>query len=248
MSPSASESPSTSASAPPAELPATPVQAPLSVPPAAATPPLAPVSSGSAGRRRLPWVAPLYVVAIGVGAYAAARLPGARRADLLRAHSTNVENLRARQWRTLVTSAAFLEEPLPLPYSAALLAALGTAEARWCPRRAAGVFAAGHIGASLLVYAGLRGRVRADPPDVTARAIDVGVSYGLNATLGALAMTVPHRGARTASTAGLLALGIRPVLRPERTFTDTGHLIAIALGVGIGAGMGARRGRSPARR
>ncbi len=194
------------------------------------------MSSGSSVWRRLPWVAPLYVVAVGVGAYAAARLPGARRAELLRAHSTNVENLRAGRWRTLVTSAAFIEEPLPLPYSAALLVALGTAEARWGPRRAAGVFAVGHIGASLLVYAGLRGRVRADPPDATARAIDVGVSYGLNATLGALAMTVPHRGARTAATAGLLALGIRPVLRSERTFTDAGHLIAIALGVGIGAG------------
>lgn len=194
---------------------------------------------------RMPWLAPLYVGAVQLGAYATARLPGQRRTELLRRHSTNVANLRAGRWETLATSAALVEEPLPVPYAAALLAALGTAEVRWGAPRAAGVFAAGHAGASLLVYAGLRGRVRTDPPDATARAVDVGASYGFNATLGALAASVPHRGARAATTAGLLALGIRPVLRRGRTFTDAGHLAALALGVAIGCGArAAARGRS----
>ncbi|MGW1376183.1 rhomboid-like protein [Streptomyces sp. NPDC002446] len=197
---------------------------------------------------RMPWLAPLYVGAVQLGAYATARLPKGRRTELLRRHSTNVANLRAGRWETLATSAALVEEPLPVPYAAALLAALGTAETRWGAARAAGVFAAGHTGASLLVYAGLRGRVRGGtthaleargeaPPDATARAVDVGASYGFNATLGALAASVPHRGARTAATAGLLALGIRPVLRRGRTFTDAGHLVALALGVAMGHGM-----------
>ncbi|MFF4695968.1 rhomboid family intramembrane serine protease [Streptomyces chattanoogensis] len=190
-------------------------------------------------RRRpmVPWAAPLYVGALQLGAYAMARLPRERRTEVLRTHSTNVANLRAGRWWTLVTSAACVEEPLPLPYGAALLATLGTAEVRWGTARAAGVFAAGHIGASLLVYAGLRGRVRTDPPDATARAVDVGASYGFNATLGALAASVPHRGARAAATAGLLALGIRPVLRRGRTFTDAGHLTALALGAAMGTGI-----------
>lgn len=211
----------------------------------------------------VPWAAPLYVGAVQLGAYATARLPGRRRTELLRAHSTNVANLRAGKWQTLVTSAAFVEEPLPVAYGAALLAALGTAEARWGTWRTAGVFAAGHVGASLLVYAALRGRspggtpptgagvsaVHApeatgeEPPDATARAIDVGASYGFNATVGALAATVPHRGARAAATAGLLALGTWPVLRRRRTFTDAGHLVALALGVAIGTGMRAAKGR-----
>ncbi|MCZ1010345.1 hypothetical protein O1L68_30325 [Streptomyces lydicus] len=106
----------------------------------------------------VPWAASLYVGAVQLGAYATARLPRHRRTELLRAHSTNVTNLRAGKWQTLVTSAAFVEEPLPVAYGAALLAALGTAEARWGPWRTAGVFAAGHVGASLLVYAALRGR------------------------------------------------------------------------------------------
>ncbi|PBC82027.1 hypothetical protein SAMN05428945_3423 [Streptomyces sp. 2224.1] len=220
----------------------------------------------------VPWAAPLYVGAVQLGAYATARLPGHRRTELLRAHSTNVANLRAGKWQTLVTSAVFVEEPLPVAYGAALLAALGTAEARWGPWRTAGVFAAGHVGASLLVYAALRGRFPGSapaapaapgtpptdpgaravhapeatvdgPPDATARAIDVGASYGFNATVGALAATVPHRGVRTAATAGLLALGTWPVLRRRRTFTDAGHLAALALGVATGTGMRAVKGR-----
>ncbi|SCK33375.1 hypothetical protein YWIDRAFT_06089 [Streptomyces sp. SceaMP-e96] len=197
-------------------------------------------------RAAVPWAAPLYVGAVQLGAYATARLPARRRTELLRAHSTNVANLRAGRWRTLVTSAAFVEHPLPVPYGAALLAALGTAEVRWGTRRAAGVFAAGHIGASLLVYAGLRARghgrpaqapVGDAPSDTTAQALDVGASYGFNATVGALAATVPHRGVRAAATAGLLTLAAVPVLRRGRTFTDAGHLAALALGVAMGAGM-----------
>lgn len=210
----------------------------------------------------VPWVAPLYVGAVQLGAYATARLSGPRRTELLRTHSTNVDNLRAGRWQTLATSAVFVEEPLPVAYGAGLLAALGTAEWRWGAWRTAGVFAAGHVGASLLVYAALRARTpRGTPPptagaasahpvestdqgpDATARAIDVGASYGFNATVGALAATVPHRGARTAATAGLLALGVRPVLRRGRTFTDVGHLVALALGVAMGAGMRAGAGR-----
>lgn len=193
-------------------------------------------------RTAVPWATPLYVGGIQLGAYATARLPGPRRTELLRAHSTNVANLRAGRWRTLVTSAAFVEHPLPLPYGAALLAALGTAEARWGTGRAAGVFLAGHIGASLLVYGGLRAREHGRPvhgptENATTQALDVGASYGFNATVGALAATVPHRGIRAAATGGLLALATAPVLRRGRTFTDAGHLAALALGVAMGAGM-----------
>ncbi|MFF2810445.1 rhomboid-like protein [Streptomyces sp. NPDC058000] len=206
-----------------------------------------------------PWVTPLYVGALHLGACATARLPGPRRTELLRAHSTNVANLRAGRWSTLATSAALVEEPLPAAYGAALLATLGTAEARWGAGRAAAVFAAGHLGASLLVHAGLRARPgarrAATPPQIseapggtggTAHAIDVGASYGFYATLGALAASLPHRGARAAATGGLLALGAMPVVRRGRTFTDAGHLTALVLGVAMGAAGIPVRGRIPA--
>ncbi|AKA03574.1 rhomboid-like protein [Streptomyces noursei] len=209
------------------------------------------------GTRRgaVPWVTPLYVGALQCGALATARLPAPRRTALLRAHSTNVANLRAGRWGTLATSAAFVEEPLPVAYGAALLVTLGVAEVRWGTARAATVFAAGHIGASLLVYAGLRARrgdgtrpaPRAPGGDGgTAHALDVGASYGFYATLGALAASLPHRGARAAATGGLLALGAVPVVRRGRTFTDVGHLTALVLGVGMGAAGAPVRGRVPA--
>ncbi|MFE6691354.1 rhomboid-like protein [Streptomyces sp. NPDC057743] len=218
---------------------------------------------GGRWRGTLPWVTPLYVGALQLGAYATARLPASRRTGLLRAHSTNVANLRAGRWGTLATSAAFVERPIPPAYGVALLAALGTAEARWGAGRAAAVFAAGHVGASLLIYASLRGRPGARPEAVgppipgapggagaaggaTAHAVDVGASYGFYATLGALAASLPHRGARAAATGGLLVLGAAPVVRRGRTFTDAGHLTALALGVAIGAARTAMRGRFPA--
>ncbi|MET9297266.1 rhomboid family intramembrane serine protease [Streptomyces sp. NPDC003077] len=182
---------------------------------------------------RAPWVAPLYVGAVHLSAYVTARMPAEQRTELLREHSTNVENLRARRWRTLATSALFVEPPLHRAYSVALLAVLGTAEAAWGARRAAGVFAIGHVGASLLVHAGLSSARKLSAE--TARAVDVGASYGFNATAGALAASLPHPRARLMATTGLLALGIRPVLRKRRTFTDAGHLAALALGVAIGA-------------
>ncbi|GAA2650093.1 rhomboid-like protein [Streptomyces lunalinharesii] len=207
-----------------------------------------------------PWVTPLYVGALQCGALATARLPAPRRTALLRAHSTNVANLRAGRWGTLATSAAFVEEPLPVAYGAALLATLGAAEVRWGTARAATVFAAGHIGASLLVYAGLRARrggARPAPRALDgdgrdggdggiAHAVDVGASYGFYATVGALAASLPHRGARAAATGGLLALGAVPVVRRGRTFTDVGHLAALVLGVGMGAVGAPLRGRVPA--
>jgi len=135
-------------------------------------------------------------------------------------------NLWAGRWRTLVTSAAFVEEPLPVAYGAALLATLGTAEARWGRRtRGRGVRGRAHR-ASLLVYAGLRGRVRTAPPDGPRGAIDVAPAYGFNATLGALAAAVPHRGRRgpRPRPGRLWRWASGRLLRRERTFTDAGRI------------------------
>ncbi|MCK7623528.1 hypothetical protein MUU72_10555 [Streptomyces sp. RS10V-4] len=303
------------------------------------------VRNGGGRRGALPWAAPLYVAALQAGAYATARLPAPRRTELLRTHSTNAANLGAGRWGTLATSAAFVEEPLPAAYAAALLAALATAEVRWGTARTAAVFAAGHVGASLLVYAGLRARARwrgdgarrsrreeaprreerllrarrawraleawplgvgagragavgaasgavgvvsgarpvggirpegegravdgrragaggrpapagptahrisvggAGAPDGTAHALDVGASYGFCAVLGALGMAVRRPGVRVAVVGGLVGLGVAPVVRRGRTFTDAGHLAALVLGVAAGAARNGIRGRFPA--
>lgn len=181
--------------------------------------------------RKAPWAAPAYVAAVQSGAYALRPMPEADREALLRAHSTNADNLRAGRWHTLLTSAFFVERPLDPAYGAILLAVLSGAETVWGPRRTASVFAFGHVGASLLVYGGLRA---AGAPKETASAVDVGASYGLNAVLGAAAVSLPHRAARAVAAAGVLGLVVRPLVREGRTFTDAGHLAALLLGLGAG--------------
>ncbi|MEV0095320.1 rhomboid-like protein [Streptomyces sp. NPDC050738] len=174
---------------------------------------------------------PAYVGGVQLGAYAVHRLLRApARERLLHACSTNAENLDAGRWSTLVTSALMVEEPMELPYALLLLAVLGYAEYAYGAWWAAGVFALGHAGATLLVYGGLRAR---RPPAATRTAVDVGASYGFNAVLGALTGALPAGPLRAAARGALLAIGARPLLGRGRTFTDAGHFAALALGMGV---------------
>lgn len=180
----------------------------------------------------LPVLAPAYVGGVQLGAHAAlAHLPGEARAKFLRSCSTNVEQLGAGRWETLLTSALVVEEPMPLPYALLLLAVLGYAEYAYGAWWAAGVFLVGHAGATLLVYGGLR----ATGTDAATRsAVDVGTSYGFNTVLGALTAALPRGPVRFAGRATLLALAARPLLNKSRpTFTDVGHFAALALGIGL---------------
>ncbi|GAA0462077.1 rhomboid-like protein [Streptomyces sp. NPDC046215] len=195
----------------------------------------------------LPRLAPAYVGAVAIGSYAVHRLlaPSVR-ARLLRRCSTNADNLDAGRWDTLVASALLAEGPLELPYALLLLAVLGYAEYAYGAWWAAGTFAFGHVGASLLVYGGLRA-VRAGGR--TRSATDVGPSYGHHAVLGALGALLPRGAARTSACAGLLALTARPLLRGRPGFTDVGHLAALVLGIALVPGceraLHYRPGRNP---
>lgn len=171
----------------------------------------------------------MYAAGVQFGAYALERMGTAEREQLLRGCSTNVDNLAAGRWETLLTSAFVVEEPMPLPYALLLVAVLGYAEYAYGAWWTAGVFLLGHASATLLVYGVLR---RTAGPG-TRRALDVGTSYGFNAVLGALTSALPRGAVRTAARAGLLALGAAPVLKRGRTFTDAGHLAALGVGIGI---------------
>ncbi|MFF4183957.1 rhomboid-like protein [Streptomyces sp. NPDC001691] len=180
---------------------------------------------------RVPTLAPAYVGGVQLIAYASRRLLGERaRHDLLRSCSTNADNLSQGRYGTLATSAVLVEAPMELPYALLLLAVLGYAEYARGAWWAAGVFLLGHVGATLLVYGGLRaGR----PSPATRAALDVGTSYGFHAVLGALTSALPHGRLRGGARIALLALAARPLLRPGRTFTDAGHCAALGLGLGV---------------
>ncbi|MGW7331930.1 rhomboid-like protein [Streptomyces sp. NPDC054840] len=176
----------------------------------------------------IPWGA-VYAGGVQLGAHALQRTGAADRERLLRDCSTNVDNLAAGRWETLLSSALVVEEPMPLPYALLLVAVLGYAEYAYGAWWAAAVFLFGHAGATLLVYGALRGS--ADPR--TRGAVDVGTSYGFNAVLGSLTSALPRGAVRTAARVGLLALAAAPVVRRGRTFTDAGHLAALGLGIAV---------------
>ncbi|MFJ6753835.1 MULTISPECIES: rhomboid-like protein [unclassified Streptomyces] len=171
----------------------------------------------------------VYAGGVQLGAYALERMDAAERERLLRTCSTNVDNLAAGRWETLLSSAVVVEEPMPLPYALLLVAVLGYAEYAYGAWWTAAVFLFGHATATLLVYGALR---RTTDPR-TRRALDVGTSYGFNAVLGALTSALPRGAVRTAARAGLLALAAAPVLKRGRTFTDAGHLAALGIGIGV---------------
>ncbi|MGW5850357.1 rhomboid-like protein [Streptomyces sp. NPDC055254] len=172
----------------------------------------------------------VYAGGVQVGAYALERRAAADRERLLRDCSTNVDNLAAGRWETLLTSAFVVEEPMPLPYALLLVAVLGYAEYAYGAWWTAAVFLFGHASATLLVYGALR---RTTDPR-TRRALDVGTSYGFNAVLGTLTSALPRGAVRTAARAVLLALAAAPVVKRGRTFTDAGHLAALGIGIGVG--------------
>ncbi|MFJ9648773.1 rhomboid-like protein [Streptomyces sp. NPDC004244] len=178
---------------------------------------------------RPPIAGAVYAGGVQLGAYALERLGPVDREQVLRDCSTNVDNLSAGRWETLLSSAVVVEEPMPLPYALLLVAVLGYAEYAYGVWWTAAVFLFGHVTATLMVYGVLRGR--AGPQ--TRRALDVGTSYGFNAVLGALTSALPRGRARTAARVGLLAVAAQPLLRRERTFTDAGHLVALGVGVGV---------------
>ncbi|OKK19812.1 hypothetical protein AMK16_14335 [Streptomyces sp. CB00455] len=174
-------------------------------------------------------VSAVYTGGVQLGAYALERWAHAERERLLRDCSTNVDNLAAGRWETLLSSALVVEEPMPLPYALLLVAVLGYAEYAYGAWWTAAVFLFGHATATLLVYGVLR---RTTDPQ-TRRALDVGTSYGFNAVLGALTSALPRGAVRTAARAGLLALAAAPLLKRGRTFTDAGHLAALGIGVAV---------------
>ncbi|MEU9164245.1 rhomboid-like protein [Streptomyces sp. NPDC048424] len=171
----------------------------------------------------------VYAGGVQLGAYALERIGPAERERLLRTCSTNVDNLAAGRWETLLSSAVVVEEPMPLPYALLLVAVLGYAEYAYGAWWTAAVFLFGHATATLLVYGALR---RTTDPQ-TRRSLDVGTSYGFNAVLGALTSALPRGRVRTAARAGLLVLAAAPVVKRGRTFTDAGHLAALGIGIGV---------------
>lgn len=145
--------------------------------------------------------------------------------------STNLHQLARQPIRALVGSAFWLDGWWDLClWAMLLLAVLAPVERRLGSRRTLIAFAIGHIGATLVVAIGLviALRVGAVNPMIE-RARDVGVSYGF-LTVAALATYLLPRLVRVPYVA-LLAGFVVYVVATSGTFTDFGHLTAVAIGL-----------------
>ncbi|MGH3632795.1 MAG: rhomboid-like protein [Mycobacterium sp.] len=152
------------------------------------------------------------------------------REQVVRNASTNLHNLAHGKLETLFGS-AFVTDAGPMWFwLPGLVCLLALAELIWRTGRLSVVFLTGHVGATLLVAAGLTAAVEfAWLPLSISRASDVGMSYGAVAVLGALTTAIPRRW-RPAWVGWWVPAGIAAAVAGT-DFTDAGHAVALVLGM-----------------
>jgi hypothetical protein len=173
-----------------------------------------------------------YAAALAAVAVASALADSANRDRLISQSSTNLDNLgQGRVW-TLVTSAFVTAGGSPIyQWLPGLVALLATAELLWRHGRLAVAFWSGHVGATLLVAAGLVAALNAGliSPEV-ASDTDVGMSYGALGVLGALTAALAPRW-QAAWVGWWLSAGLAAAALARWEFTSVGHVLALSLGM-----------------
>jgi hypothetical protein len=178
---------------------------------------------------------------------------------VLAASSTNLDNLARDPVGSLIASALFVDGPFnPTDWpgfgatAVTLFLGIGCALA-WLERRvgalrAFGVFAAGHVGATLITAGVITVAIgQGWYPESVRSASDFGISYGAQAVLAATTFGLRRRlrpwwalGVLAWPLAGALSRG---ELTPWPDFPTVGHLTAAAIGFPLGAVLlGAGRG------
>ncbi len=145
--------------------------------------------------------------------------------------STNLHNLAHGRVTTLIGSAFVDNGGAVVVWLPGLVCLLALGELIWRGRGLLLAFAVGHVGATLIVAAGLVAAVKAGwLPISVARASDVGISYGAVAVLGALTAAIPPR-SRPAWAGWWLGTAVAASLAAD--FTGAGHVVALLLGMAL---------------
>jgi hypothetical protein len=174
----------------------------------------------------------IYLALLGATTWVLTNSDAQQAARILLERSTNLAHLSRDPLRVLLASAFWLSSPSELPLWAALFVLLlARVEHRIGTRRTFAVFAIGHLGATLLVAAGLwitllMHAVGSSVVD----AQDVGVSYGFFAVVSAATCLVA-RPLQIPWLGGLLLYAAGDMLTTSITFTDFGHLFSVLLGL-----------------
>jgi hypothetical protein len=149
---------------------------------------------------------------------------------LLRWASTNIDNMTTAPIRSLLASALLLPGGYWVVYAVALGGSLGWLEARVGTLRAVGVFLSAHVLATLVTEGGVWIGVNlGDVPNAARAQLDVGVSYGMWASIAAAAVLLPRR--FRAPVAALLSLGVVVPIISDYNMTAAGHVLSFAIGL-----------------
>ncbi|MGW6395349.1 rhomboid-like protein [Streptomyces sp. NPDC055103] len=150
---------------------------------------------------------------------------------LLHRNSSNLHQLAHHPLRALLASAFWIENPADLLLYAVLFELFHAPVERWLgtPKWLFTV-ATAHIAATLISQQVVLDAIRDhDVPRSMAHVVDIGVSYGLAASVGVLTYRLP-RPWRWFYLAGAVAFFLVPLMA-GRTYTDLGHAISLAIGL-----------------
>ncbi|MEI5101577.1 hypothetical protein RB200_27530 [Streptomyces sp. PmtG] len=145
--------------------------------------------------------------------------------------STDVAHLADRPVFVLVASALWVAGGITSPYAIGFLFVLTALERRTGPLRAAGVFLLGHVVATLATEIPVGLSVLAGHlPGTSLQRLDYGISFGVAASVGALAgLVAPWL--RWTMLAGFGWLLVEDLIAFADPMTNWGHLLALAVGV-----------------
>jgi hypothetical protein len=180
----------------------------------------------------------LYAAVLAAVAVGLAHLRPQVQQSVFRHVSTNLHNLSEGKVGTLISS-AFVNEAGPIyVWLPGLVALLALGELLWESRRLVVTFVIGHVGATLLVAAGLGAALMVGwVSHSIVNATDVGMSYGAVAVLGSFTAAIPQRW-RAGWAGGWLAVAIGSAVLSGGEFTNIGHAVALMLGMVVGTRFG----------
>ncbi|RSO49644.1 hypothetical protein DMH15_02865 [Streptomyces sp. WAC 06725] len=174
-------------------------------------------------------VTTVYVALLGAIAVWLAAQPFREQERFIYHNSSNVHHLEVGKWWTLLTSGLVVDGVPVLIGIGAVATALGLAEWRWGSARGASVYLFGHVAATLLTEGAVWLMRLMHLPGALARARDVGISYGLVATVACLLALGDVRIRRYGLPVLTVILAAAWTINQE--LADAGHLVALGLGV-----------------
>ncbi|MFG3282941.1 rhomboid-like protein [Streptomyces sp. NPDC048111] len=150
---------------------------------------------------------------------------------LLRGSSTDVAHLSTTPVLTLLASALWIAGGMASPYALVFLFVLAALERRIGGWRTAGVFLLGHVVATVATEGPVALSVLAGHlPESSLHRLDYGISFGLMATVGALAgLLTPFP--RWAALAVVGVLLVQDLLDMREPLAAWGHPVALLVGV-----------------